>query len=719
MERGPATEMLSSGAVEIQDLYVNFHRRGRDLPVIQGVSLHIGVGESYGLVGESGCGKTTVALAIVRYLARNARVKASSFLVDGQDVLALAEKSLPEFRRRSVAMVYQDPASALNPSMTIGNQMADVFRFTRDVSAAEARNLVVEALQRVAMPDPQGTLRRYPFELSGGQQQRVVIAKALAHNPRLLVLDEPTTGLDATVEAEVLDLIEELRSSINAAILLITHNLGIVARVCERVGVLYAGRIVEEGPARALFTDPRHPYTLGLVRCAPRFGMRKGDASLQPIVGTLPPLGERMPGCIYAKRCLLAQPVCTRREPDLLLPWPSEEAVEARHRAETEPEAPTLQSPHDATPVGAGERHTRCYFPERVPDLPVIVKPFSAEAASVATDGVLLHVESVYRSFRSKPKDLVAVDDVSLELRRGETLGVVGESGSGKTTLANCITGLVAASRGKLVFEDRPLPATAARRRRTVLRAIQMVFQNPDSTLNPSRNTRSILQRAVRKLDGLHGAAARDRVNSLATSVSLEPRCLQQKPTELSGGQKQRVAIARAFAGNPSLVICDEPVSALDVSVEASILNLLADLQATRGVAYIFISHDLAVVRYLADRIAVMYLAWLMELGSAEDVFTPPHHPYTEALTSAIPRLDFDHPVHRIPLHGTLPSLSDPPSGCRFQTRCPRKIGAICENEQPPWRDAGNGHRIRCHIPVDELRRLQEEHLSAESREGT
>ena len=700
------TANAAPAALDVRDLYVSFHRRGKDLPVLRGVSLHIGAGEAYGLVGESGCGKTTLALAVVRYLARNGTVGRGSISVEGEDVLALDEESLRRWRGERVAMVYQDPSSALDPSMRIGEQIADVYRFHQAISRSEARHLARESLKRVAMPDPDATLRRYPFELSGGQQQRVVIAMALAGNPSLLILDEPTTGLDATVEAEVLDLIEELRSSVNAAILLITHNLGLVARLCERVGVLYAGRVVEEGPAREVFTEPHHPYTMGLLRCVPRFGMKKAEAALQPIPGTLPALGQRMPGCVYARRCVLAQPVCTRREPDLL-PWPSREAEQARRRALAEPGAPAAVSPHDATPVGVCERHARCYFPERVPELPVAVKPAPAVAVSVAAAGALLRVEDVRRSYRDGRKKLVAVNDVSFEVKRGETLGLVGESGSGKTTLANCITGLLAADGGQLLFEEHALASATARRTHAARRAVQMVFQNPDSTLNPARSTRSILLRAVHKLSGLHGSAQRERVDQLASSVRVEPRFLQQKPAELSGGQKQRIAIARAFAGKPALVVCDEPASALDVSVQASILNLLAELQATEGVSYIFISHDLAVVRYLADRIAVMYLAELMELGSSEEVFMPPHHPYTEALLSAIPTLDFEHPRRRIELRGPVPSLSDPPSGCRFHTRCHRFLGDLCVHVVPPWQEAAPGHSYKCHIVASELRELQ------------
>ena len=707
---GARKTVAQAPALQIQDLRVSFQRRDRALPVLRGVTLEIGAGEAYGLVGESGCGKTTLALAMMRYLAANGSVDGGSIRVDGQDVLALGEQELRRWRGQRVAMVYQDPASALNPAMRVGSQIAEVFQFHEGLSRTEARERARDSLARVAMPDPDSTLRRYPFELSGGQQQRVVIAMALAGDPKLLVLDEPTTGLDATVEAEILDLIEELRGRINAAILLISHNLGLVARLCERVGVLYAGRVVEQGPARQLFTDPRHPYTMGLLSCVPRFGMRKDLVSLRPIPGTLPALGTLMPGCVYATRCALKQPVCTQREPDLY-GWPGDFATQGCRQAEAGSADPVAPSPNDATPVGYAERHTRCYYPHRVPSLVERAEEQEGVERAIAFDTrnpeTLLDARNVRRTFRDGRKTLTAVHDVSLAVRRGETLGLVGESGSGKTTFARCVSGLIPADSGDLLFAGRPLPKRSSKRDREVLRAIQMVFQNPDSTLNPAWSTRGILGRAVKRLAGLRGSQQIARVDELARSVRVEPQFLDAKPAELSGGQKQRVAIARAFAGHPALVLCDEPASALDVSVQASILNLLAELQATQGVSYVFISHDLAVVRYLSDRIGVMYLAELMELGSSEDVFNPPHHPYTEALLSAIPTLDFGRPHQRIALRGPIPSLSSPPTGCRFHTRCHRFLGDTCVNVEPPWRDVGGGHFYRCHVPEAELRQLQ------------
>ena len=697
-----------AAALDVQDLEVTFHRRGRRLPVLKGITLKIEKGEAYGLVGESGCGKTTLAMAAMRYLAANGTLDNGRVLVDGQDVSELSEEALRKWRGGKVSMVYQDPTQALSPAMRIGDQLAEVFHYHEGLEKQAALEKARESLEHVAIPDPVSTLRRYPFELSGGQQQRVVIAMALAVNPQLLILDEPTTGLDATVEAEILDLIEELRGRINAAIMLITHNLGLVVRLCERVGVLYAGRLVEEGPAKSVFTDPRHPYTMGLLRCVPRFGMNKTDAALQTIPGTLPALGEPLEGCVYSARCPMAKPVCTRREPDFFA-WPGDMAQTAAEQAAQEPPDPAAFSPHHSMPMGDGDRHARCYFAAETPDMPHVTPVLATSLEERgAHEADVLDIEHVVRTFKDGRRELTAVADVSLELRKGETFGLVGESGSGKTTLAKCVTGLLPPDSGKITFEGGVLKATAGRRSQEALRAIQMVFQNPDSTLNPAWSTRAILTRAVKKLAGDRAGSVRAKVDKLSADVRVEPRFLFQKPTELSGGQKQRIAIARAFAGDPTLVVCDEPASALDVSVQASILNLLVELQTNERTSYVFISHDLAVVRYISDRIGVMYLAELIEVGAAADVFNPPHHPYTEALFSSIPRLDFEEQKERIPLRGSMPSLSNPPSGCRFHTRCHRMLGELCEQQEPPMQDAGDGHVYKCHIPPDELRVLQQ-----------
>jgi peptide/nickel transport system ATP-binding protein len=664
---------MSEPALELRDLDVVYRVRGIDRPVLRGVSFEIGRGESYGLVGESGCGKSTAALAIVRYLARNGRVTSGSIFVDGTDALARRGRALREFRARKVSMVYQNPGSALNPSMRVGAQVAEAFTVL-GATAKVAADRSLAALARVQIADPGSVMGRYPHQLSGGMQQRVVIAMALAKDPALLILDEPTTGLDATVEAEVLDLVAQLQAELSTSVLYISHNLGVIAKMCSRVGVLYAGRLVEEGPVETVLRDPRHPYTVGLLRCIPRGGVRKDHGRLDTIPGFLPSLGAEIPGCVFADRCALADERCVREEPPLIA-------------------------------LGGGHE-SRCWYHDRAPMLP------REEAPDLELPGVdragppLVEVRELSKVFRQRGQEVHALTEVNAAIWQGETLGLVGESGSGKTTLARTLLGIVPPTTGAALLEGHELPPRYQKRSRTELRALQIVFQNPDSALNRRHSVRRILLRSLKKLAGLSGDAAAARMRDLAGRVRLTERTLTQKPAQLSGGLKQRVAIARAFAGDPKLVVCDEPTSALDVSVQAAILNLLVELQAEHRVAYLFISHDLGVVRYISDRIAVLYLGRLQELGPAEVVFDGPHHPYTEALLSAVPTVDGGG-RERIRLAGDIPSAASPPSGCVFHTRCPRFLGRICVEQEPPLLEVEDAHLMRCHIPIEELRRLQ------------
>jgi peptide/nickel transport system ATP-binding protein len=668
-------------ALTVVGLTVAYRTRGRDRDVLQDVSFRVRRGEAYGLVGESGCGKSTLAMAVLRYLASNGRVKAGRISVAGQDVHALDAAALREMRANAISMVYQDPARALNPSLTIARQVAEAFEVsgaTRD----DALQRTLEMLRRVHIAAPERVMESYPHQLSGGMQQRVVIAMALASNPALLILDEPTTGLDATVEAEVLDLIAQLRKEFGTAVLFISHNLAVIAKMCERVGVLYAGKLVEEGATRDVFARPRHPYTVGLLRCLPSPGRSKDTDRLDTIAGSLPSPGALTQGCIYADRCRLADDRCRRDAPP---PY----RMSAKH----------------------GDQMSRCHYHERAIDLPRAAAYAPLPAVTKSGAELVLRAERISKTFHGAGSTLRAVDAVSLELATGETLGLVGESGSGKTTLAKMLLGLFAPDEGSVLeLDGAPLPARVTRRNDAQVKSLQIVFQNPDSALNRAHSVKRLIGRALSRLTALHGPARDERLAALAAAVRLPDRYLGARTKQLSGGLKQRVAIARAFAGDPRVVVCDEPTSALDVSVQAAILNLLADLQRERGVSYVFISHDLHVVRYLADRIAVMYVGRLLEIGPAAAVFDGPHHPYTEALLSSVPTLDAGaaRPAgERIRLVGEPPSPASPPSGCVFHTRCPRKIGAICEQQDPPFSDAGDRHRIRCHIPIDELRILQ------------
>jgi peptide/nickel transport system ATP-binding protein len=669
-----AVAATGAPAIQLEDLEVVYRVRGVDRRVLRGVTLSIGQGESYGLVGESGCGKTTAAFAIMRYLPRNGRVVAGSIRVGGEDLVAMEDAQVRRLRATTLSMVYQNPGTALNPSIRVGDQVAEAFTVAGAATGAAAIR-AREMLEKVQIADPARVMRRYPHQLSGGMQQRVVIAMALASDPTLLILDEPTTGLDPTVEAEVLDLVARLRAELGTSVLFISHNLAVIRKMCERVGVLYAGRLVEEGPAEAILAGPRHPYTVGLLRCIPRGGLRKDRHRLDTIPGFLPQLGAELPGCVFAGRCAIAREVCHTDEP-----------------------------PFHA--IGGGHS-SRCHFHEEAAALPRAEPPPAAARARTNGSAPVVQLEQASKTFRQEGHDVRALVDVDIAIRPGETLGLVGESGSGKTTLARVLLGLTAPDGGSVVqLDGEPLAPRIVKRDAAQVRALQIVFQNPDSALNRRFSIRRIIGRALTKLVGLKGDERERRLRAIADSVRFDERLLSAKPVQLSGGLKQRVAIGRAFAGDPRVVVCDEPTSALDVSVQAAILNLLADLQADEGVTYLFISHDLGVVRYLSDRIAVLYLGRLQELGDAEVVFEAPHHPYTEALLSAVPTIEgAERP--RIRLEGEIPSAADPPSGCVFHTRCPRKLGAICEQEEPPLAEVEDGHFMRCHIPIDELRTLQ------------
>ncbi|MES0169918.1 ABC transporter ATP-binding protein [Mesorhizobium sp. M0027] len=666
----------AENALELHDLSVAYRVAGRNRAVLRNLSLNIRQGKAYGLVGESGCGKSTVALTVVRYLPRNGSISAGAISLDGKDVMKLDSEALRRVRAESVSMVYQDPGKALNPSIHIGRQLTEIFELGGIMGKA-ATDRAIAMLNRVRISDPPSVMQRYPHQLSGGMQQRVAIAMALANDPSMLILDEPTTGLDATVEAEVLDLIAQLRQELSASILFISHNLAVVSNMCDRVGVLYAGMLVEEGPTDVVFNDPRHPYTVALLRCLPRGGQRKDQGRLDTIPGFLPGIGTDIKGCAFADRCALADDRCRT-------------------------ELPPLYDLSDER----GRRLSRCFHHDKAQALPRAT-PSDVAPSPKQPAAPVLRVAGLNKTFGCHGHPLRAVKDVSLDLRPGETLGLVGESGSGKTTFARLLLGLVSPDHGGTIeLEGKALAPKLENRGDDQVKAMQIVFQNPDSALNRSHSIRHILGRALKRLAGLSSKALETRLEDLVRSVRLTERHLAVKPRQLSGGLKQRVAIARAFAGDPRIIVCDEPTSALDVSVQAAILNLLADLQSKEDVSYIFISHDLGVVRYLSDKIAVLYLGRIMEIGPSEEVFSGPHHPYTEALLSAVPKLDQTETA-RIRLDGEIPSAVNPPSGCVFHTRCPRKVGPICEQQEPPLTGAQPGHSIRCHIPYADLARLQ------------
>ncbi len=673
----PAPTILSLEALDVR-----YRAQDGDVVAVAGVSLDLKRGECYGLVGESGCGKSTIALAILQHLGRQGRLAGGTITFDGQRLSGLGPKALRAIRGSRIAMIYQDAASALNPTMSVRRQLDEVLKAHTSHDRAARRERVLAMLGSVGLPDPQTTADRFPHQLSGGQKQRVVIAMAFLAAPDLLILDEPTTALDVTVEAEIIDLLSKMRAEHGTTMLFVSHNLGLVRRVSDRVGVMYAGRIVEEGPTGQIIDVPRHPYTQGLLSCAPRIDAGRKEYGLRSIPGQVQRLRVLPVRCSFMERCPFAMPgICDRSAPDLTPTGPPEARVRCHRWSE-------IDVDRGAPPPG-DETATGHHAP--VLQLKDVSKTYD--------------VRSLFAPGRHKTQ-ILANRDITLELGRGEVLGLVGESGSGKSTLGQIIMGLERPSSGQIILLDEDVSDVPVERRSAEqIRNIQMVFQNPDRTLNPSHTVGFILNRAVLKL-GKHRSNATRRIEiaQLMDRVRLPEETLHMTAAQLSGGQRQRVAVARAFAGNPAVVIADEPTSALDTSVKTAILELLLSARSASDTALIFISHDLGVVRYIADRVAVMYLGKIVEIGAVAQVFAPPYHPYTEVLLSTVPLVDARLDQRRLRMQGELRSSSAHGSGCPFAGRCPRRLDDICDTAAPPLIAAGPHHAIRCHIPLADLR---------------
>lgn len=667
--------------LDIQDLSISFFTRAGEIPAVMNFSASIQPGEALGLVGESGCGKSTVALGVMRDLGASGKIVGGSMRFKGRDLVAMSEAELRGIRGSEIAMIYQEPMASLNPAMKVGRQLMEVPLIHGQASAAEARTQALRVVDAVRLPDPGRILDSYPHQLSGGQQQRIVIAMALMSRPSLLILDEPTTALDVTVEAGIVDLVKDLGREFGTAMLFISHNLGLVLDTCDRICVMYSGEAVETGPIDEVFDRMRHPYTQGLFRSIPLPGTDKNSRPLVAIPGNFPLPHERPPGCNFGPRCSYF--------------------VEGRCDAMEIPMLPVSPS-----------HSSRCI---RFDEIDWSLRPAAREGAEATAAGnVVLSVQDLKKYYQVGSNALFGGDTrlvkaneaVSFEAREAETLAIVGESGCGKSTLAKVLLGLETATGGTVSLGQLEIGSQEIERRETrTVASIQMVFQNPFDTLNPSHSVGTQIVRVLEKFRiGGSNSEREARMLELLDLVKLPRAFARRRPRQLSGGQKQRIGIARAFAGAPRVVVADEPVSALDVSVQAAVAELLMEIQRESRTTMLFISHDLGIVRYLADRVMVMYLGHVVEIGATDQVFQPPYHPYTEALLSAVPIADTSVEKEHIVLEGDIPSAVDPPPGCPFQTRCPRKAqvpGDLCEREVPPMRELAPGHRVKCHLPQD------------------
>jgi peptide/nickel transport system ATP-binding protein len=677
----PATQ-TEQALLTVAGLRVEFATTRGWLAVVEDVGFDVGAGETVGLVGESGCGKTVSALAVMGLLPRRAgRLAAGSVVFNGSDLTTLSSDAMRRIRGNEISMIFQEPMTSLNPAFSVGNQISEAVRLHRDCSRREAWQVGVDMLDMVGIPDPKRRVHDYPHAFSGGMRQRAMIAMALACGPKLLIADEPTTALDVTIQAQVLELMKSLQQRLGMSILFVTHDLGVVADICDRVVVMYAGQVVEQAPVDELFARPHHPYTDALMASMPQLG--EPGSSLPVIPGQVPQPGQVPTGCRFRARCEYAAPQCA--EQDVPLTPVGGEALLAEVRCIRQGELALRGSRWRAASAGVA---AAAEGPDAAPllELKGLTKEFPVHS------GILRRVVGQVR----------AVDGVDLTVPAGRTLGLVGESGSGKSTVARVALRLIEPTAGSVWLDGTDLTRLAGEDLRRRRRAMQIVFQDPYSSLDPRSTVGETIGEPLQVHEGMSRRARDQRVAELLGQVGLGAHLMKRYPHEFSGGQRQRVAVARALALRPSLLICDEPVSSLDVSTQSQVINLLIDLQHELGLAYLFIAHDLSVVRHISERIAVMYLGRIMEVGDAEEVYRRPRHPYTEALLSAIPVPDpaEQRRRHRIVLYGDIPSPLNPPSGCRFRTRCPYAM-EVCREVTPAPFLTPAGTTVACHLHTE------------------
>ena len=672
--------------LEVKHLSVSFDTPEGEVEAVRDVSFFVKKGETLAIVGESGCGKSVLCRSIMKLLPRTARIKSGSILANGREIIKCTEKEMQTIRGSFFSMVFQDPMTSLNPAMTVGAQIAEAVLIHRpELSREEVRRRVWELMELVGIDHPKERAAQYPWNFSGGMRQRAVLAIALASEPAVLLADEPTTALDVTIQAQILALFRKIQEKLGTAIVLVSHDLGVVAAAADRVAVMYAGKICETGLVREIFEDPKHPYTKGLLRSLP--ALSRGKKELYCLPGMPPKLNHPPVGDAFACRNPYALAVDYEKQPPMFqvtdthyaATWLLDERA-AEVRAKIEEEMSKGEAPD-------GTREEIKYHPG-----------FDRKASGKE---VLMEVQHLSQLFSMTGKKVFrAVDDVSFELRKGEILGLVGESGSGKSTTARCIMNISSSPGGHIFYKGIDvLDKKQFRKNRKALQAErQMIFQDSASSLNQRMRVEDIILEPLKLSHRKPKQGSyREEAEFQLKYVGLDSSFLDRYPSELSGGQRQRIVIARALVLNPEFVVCDEPVSALDVSVRAQVLNLIQELKKKKHLTYMFISHDLSVVKYISDRIAVMYLGRIVEIAEKNELYNNPQHPYTKALLSAIPIPDVDNKMKREILTGDVPSPLNPPSGCYFHTRC-KYATERCKTECPALHDVGNGHMVACHL---------------------
>jgi peptide/nickel transport system ATP-binding protein len=675
--------------LELEDLQTEIRLRRATVHALDGVSLTVDPGECLGIVGESGCGKTMTALSIMRLLPPGGHIVGGKIMLDGKEISTLSDNDMRHVRGNEIGMIFQDPMTSLNPTMRVGDQIAETVVLHRGASAAQAKARAIEVLGLVGMPRPAERVGNYPHQLSGGMRQRVMIAMALACEPKLLIADEPTTALDVTIQKQILELLDDLRQRLSMAVILVTHDLGVIAGRADRIVVMYAGKVSESTSTTRLFANPRHPYTEALFEALPEKAA-DNQRKLYNIPGMPPDLTNPPSGCRFAARCRYVQEVCRKEEPEL-----KGDSWEHVFRC--------------FFPVGKEEREKR--HAELVVTTEEAAAAYAATAPAAVADGELLRVDRLVKNFpvtagaimQRKVGEVSAVADVSFSIVPGQTFGMVGESGCGKTTIGRLIVGLEKATSGSIVLDGEDLTRLSTRERRRRSSRVQLMFQDSYASMDPRMRVGSILREPLTIQRRGSRKEQQAKINEILDEVGLPRAAVERYPHEFSGGQRQRLGLARALILRPQLIVADEPVSALDVSIQAQILNLMLDLQRDHGLTYLFISHDLSVVRYLSNNIGVMYLGKMVEIGPANNVYYSPVHPYTRGLIDTIPMADPVAEKAKVAkgVSGELPSAIDPPSGCRFRTRCPR-AQERCAVEEPPLRVFGDGHLAACHFPLRE-----------------